>query len=260
MTNSKILSVLVVLALVCTASVLLAVQAKESGDKAHWGVAAIRSNGDFDTDGDIVLTDVTASGNITSTAGDISASAGDVSATQTASGTVSVATFTAGENADAKLILDADDGDDNADTWTIESEATGNDLSVVNHTTEVLNLTSAGNLQVDGSFTASSGNITASSGNLVGDEATVDGKYAVTGGDATTGLMIQKAAITSTATALQTNSFAVTFGAAPTVVCTYTEDPGDVRPIFVTTVTASNFVASVTADKNFAYIAVGTRP
>ena len=91
-------------------------------------------------------------------------------------------------------------------------------------------------------------------------EATVDGKYAVTGGDATTGLMVQKAAITATAATLQTNSFAVTFGAVPTVMCTYTEDPGDVRPIFVTTVTASNFIASVTADKNFAYVAVGTRP
>jgi len=99
-----------------------------------------------------------------------------------------------------------------------------------------------------------------SSNNLTSTEVTVDGKYAVTGGDATTGLMVQKAAITATAQTLQTNSFAVAFGAAPTVVCTYTEDPGDVRPIFVTTVTASNFIASVTADKNFAYVAVGTRP
>lgn len=91
-------------------------------------------------------------------------------------------------------------------------------------------------------------------------ETTVDGKYAVTGGDATTGLMLQKAAITSTAVGPQTNSFAVVFGAAPIVTCTYTEDPGDVQPLYVTSVTPSNFVCTVTADKNFGYIAVGTRP
>ena len=91
-------------------------------------------------------------------------------------------------------------------------------------------------------------------------EATIDGKYAVVGGDASTGLMIQKGAITSTATGPQTNSFATVFGAAPTVVCTYTEDPGDVQPLYVTGVTESNFICTVTADKNFAYIAVGARP
>lgn len=58
------------------------------------------------------------------------------------------------DDSDAVLILDADNGDDNADTWTIESEATGNDLSIMNHATEVLNLTSGGNLQVDGTFIA----------------------------------------------------------------------------------------------------------
>jgi hypothetical protein len=93
-----------------------------------------------------------------------------------------------------------------------------------------------------------------------GMEANVDGKFAVVGGDATTALMVQKAAITSTADVLQTNSFAVAFGAAPIVVCTYTEDPGDVAPIFIVSVTTTNFVASVTADKNFGYVAVGTRP
>jgi hypothetical protein len=91
-------------------------------------------------------------------------------------------------------------------------------------------------------------------------EATVDGKYGVTGGDATTGLMVQKAARTAGTNATETITFAVAFGAAPIVVCTYTEDPGDVRPIFVTSVTASNFVANITADKNYGYVAVGTRP
>jgi len=84
--------------------------------------------------------------------------------------------------------------------------------------------------------------------------------YAVMGGDATTGLMVLKGAVTSGTNATQTVTFGTVFGAAPIVVCTYTEDPGDVRPIFVTSVTASNFVANITADKNYGYIAVGTRP
>ena len=52
------------------------------------------------------------------------------------------------QDGDATLILDADEGDDNADTWKIISEATGNDLSFVNHVTEVMNLTSGGQLEL----------------------------------------------------------------------------------------------------------------
>ena len=55
-------------------------------------------------------------------------------------------TIVADEANDATLVLDADQGDDTADTWTIESEASGNDLSIMNGTTEVLNLTSGGTL------------------------------------------------------------------------------------------------------------------
>ena len=120
-----------------------------------------------------------------------------------------------------------------------------------------------GNVTVTGTLTAGGvsgaiGGTTPAAGAFT--EATVDGKYAVTGGDATTGLMIQKAGVTSGTNATQTVTFAVVYGAAPIVVCAYTEDPGDVRPIFVTSVTATNFVANITADKNFGYIAVGTRP
>jgi len=98
-------------------------------------------------------------------------------------------------------------------------------------------------------------------GSITADgEASIDGKYAVVGGDATTGLMILKANVTAGTNATETVTFGTVFGAAPTVVCTYTEDPGDVKPIFVTSVTASNFVANITADMNYGYIAVGTRP
>lgn len=45
---------------------------------------------------------------------------------------------------DAVLVLDADQGDDAADTWSIESEAADNDLSFVNGTTEAIKVTSAG--------------------------------------------------------------------------------------------------------------------
>ena len=38
------------------------------------------------------------------------------------------------EGGDASLILDADEGDDDADTWTITSAASDNDLNFINHT------------------------------------------------------------------------------------------------------------------------------
>lgn len=55
------------------------------------------------------------------------------------------------EATDAVLCLDADDGDDNADTWFIKSVASDNDLDFVNHTTVVATLSSAGDLTVAGS-------------------------------------------------------------------------------------------------------------
>ncbi|MBI3336644.1 hypothetical protein HYZ98_03720, partial [Candidatus Peregrinibacteria bacterium] len=60
------------------------------------------------------------------------------------------------EGGDAVLRLFADDGDDAADRWVFESEATGNDLSVLNAAVEVLNLTTAGALQVDSNVTIGS--------------------------------------------------------------------------------------------------------
>jgi hypothetical protein len=45
------------------------------------------------------------------------------------------------EGLDAVLCLDADDGDNNEDTWFIKSLASDNSLSIINHTTERLKLT-----------------------------------------------------------------------------------------------------------------------
>lgn len=72
--------------------------------------------------------------------------------------------------------------------------------------------------------------------------------------------LIQAASITATSATLQTNTFATAFSAAPVVTATYTEDPGDVRPIFVSSVSATQVVLSITADKNYAYTAVGLKP
>ena len=62
-------------------------QTKESGDKTHWGVASVRSNGDIDTDGGVVLSgnvtavDVTASGNVSGV--NVTASGDLITATKT---------------------------------------------------------------------------------------------------------------------------------------------------------------------------------
>jgi len=50
------------------------------------------------------------------------------------------------EGNDATLALDADDGDDNADTWFAKSEAATGDFSLTNHTSKRLAVTSDGRL------------------------------------------------------------------------------------------------------------------
>jgi hypothetical protein len=88
-------------------------------------------------------------------------------------------------------------------------------------------------------------------------EATVDGKYAVVGGDATTGLMIQKgdgAAVTNGATV----TFPTVFGGVPTVILGADESTTTVP--YPSSVTASNFVVNGEAAKVQNWIAVGTRP
>ena len=73
-------------------------QTHESGDKAHYGVAAIRANGDYDTDGGVALAgsisavDVTASGDVSGVGGTFT---GNVSAVDVSStGNLIVATAT----------------------------------------------------------------------------------------------------------------------------------------------------------------------
>lgn len=55
-----------------------------------------------------------------------------------------VVTATGYEANNASLVLDADQGDDNADTWTVTSAAADNDLDLINHTSTVVSFTSTG--------------------------------------------------------------------------------------------------------------------
>ena len=57
------------------------------------------------------------------------------------------------EGKDAVLVLAADQGDDAADTWEIQSKAANNDLSFVNGSTEALKVTSAGAVTVTDDLT-----------------------------------------------------------------------------------------------------------
>jgi hypothetical protein len=104
-------------------------------------------------------------------------------------------------------------------------------------------------------------------GTLVTPEATVDGKYAAVGGDASTGLMIQ----TGTCTNKQaTVTFAVAFGAAPKVVLGWVEDVSTYSALTNTCISATAVGTTTFVPKtlvnlggaltNMQYIAVGQRP
>ena len=54
----------------------------------------------------------------------------------------------AGENTDADLVLDADDGDDTADTWVIRSDASDNNFYIKNHLTDLVAVRSGGNVGI----------------------------------------------------------------------------------------------------------------
>jgi len=91
-------------------------------------------------------------------------------------------------------------------------------------------------------------------------EATVDGKYAAVGGDASTALMMQKGTANLGAAGTVTSSFAVVFGAAPIVTWSYTSAPATSNVFYTGTVTASNVIFFGSASDTLGYIALGTRP
>ncbi len=71
----------------------------------------------------------------------------------------------AAEATDAIITLDADDGDDNADTWEIRSDASDNNFYLTNHATDLVTVSSAGNLTAAG--TATLGTASSANGSLL---------------------------------------------------------------------------------------------
>jgi hypothetical protein len=86
-------------------------------------------------------------------------------------------------------------------------------------------------------------------------EATVDGKYAVVGGDASTAMMIQKGGSVSNGV---TVTFPAVFGATPVVILGAQESTATVP--YASSITVSNFVVNGEAGKVQSWVAVGTRP
>jgi len=107
---------------------------------------------------------------------------------------------------------------------------------------------------------------TLTNGLTVTGEVSADGKYVVVGGDATTGLMVQKGTFTNGSAAV---TFTVAFGAAPAVVIGWTDYPAQFSAvtnaaISATSISTTNFVplteVTTSLGTNANYIAVGTRP
>jgi len=95
---------------------------------------------------------------------------------------------------------------------------------------------------------------------LTATTATVAGKTPIVSASATVISMIQSGTTVASAQTLLTNTFAVVFASAPVVTCTYASDPGDVAPVYISSV-ASNEVVFKAAVTNVpvSYIAVGVK-
>lgn len=118
----------------------LDIQSDGAGRLTNATVVTIAADGAITSESDLTARD------------DIFANGGAITVTAAPNATAT-ASVIAGTNQDARIILDADAGADNADTWTIESEAADNDLSFVNHTTEAMKITSAGAVTVTDDLT-----------------------------------------------------------------------------------------------------------
>ena len=176
---------------------------------------------------------------------------------------------TEGSLADSTVVsADIKDGEITAADLAADSVA-ASELASDSVTKDCLNAEDFGDFTAgaDGTVSIDSGAVLASElgdgtlpAGVVSAEFTIDGKYAAVGPNATAGLMLQTTNVTMHTGTVWTQTWQVVFGAAPVVTATYTEDPGDVRPIFVGSVTPSNCLVTVAADKNFALLAVGVRP
>ncbi|HUU94559.1 MAG TPA: hypothetical protein VM487_02380, partial [Phycisphaerae bacterium] len=73
---------------------------------------------------------------------------GDAITLTEADGAAAITATAASGAYDATLVLDADAGENDADTWIIESEAADNDLSFVNNATERMKIAAAGGVTI----------------------------------------------------------------------------------------------------------------
>lgn len=90
----------------------------------------------------------------------------------------------------------------------------------------------------------------------------VDSQYALLGEDGTTQMRTEYGTQTADAThTIWTNTFTTAFagGTVPVVLATYTEDPGDVRPIFVSSIASNQCLFNVTVNIDFNWVAIGQK-
>ena len=140
-----------------------------------------------------------------------------------------------------------------AKTLTVATAMTVTPAAVLNGGFDSGAASTATNITMDIGSTLAADNLT------VASEATVDGKYAVVGPNAATGLMVQAASIIATGTTM-TNTFGVEFGATPIVTLTYYDTLVTTNQLWLGTVTSSNFISFHAESINYNYIAVGARP
>ena len=95
--------------------------------------------------------------------------------------------------------------------------------------------------------TALSGAVVANA-NVASDAAIASSKLAddvVRSGDTVSAQLVQSGTIAGDAQTAKTNTFATVFSAAPVVICTFAGDPGDVQPLYVSSVASNVFVVTV---------------
>jgi len=145
-----------------------------------------------------------------------------------AAGSISVIGTEAG---DASLILDADNGDNAGDTWTIKSDATTNSLIMLNEAVQAVSVSSAGLV------TATAG-LQSTSATVLSGYATGAGGAQTQATDATTTVVLSKpcgqittVALTTAAAAEEVFQLTNTLLAATDVVCVSTTYAGAGTPI-----------------------------
>jgi len=200
-------------------------------------------------------------------------------ATLTHASTNAIITVKGAAQSTASLVLDADAGADNADTWTVTAND-GTTLSIYNHATEVWNLTSAGALTLDGAI--SGVGLDAGAGDLddvgaiscvsIGEngavgvtidtgtgEITVDGRWVAVGPNEGTALMIDAGTATIGSGGTVQLTWTTAFGAAPFPTATYADGSGAAITYF-SSVDETNAILTGTASSNVYWQAIGARP